>query len=80
MGSSKTLLLALLLGACAHNEAAPAVVAPVPIKYTCAQEKRLAAEYRALPPDAMLKQAMDDYHGERQQLAAVRKESAPRCQ
>jgi hypothetical protein len=80
MASSKPFLLALLLGACAHAEVAPAVVAPAPIKYTCAQEKRLAAEYRALPSDAMLKQAMDDYHGERQQLAAVRKEPASRCQ
>jgi hypothetical protein len=83
MGNSKSIVLgaALLLGACGDRPAlAPATMAPPPARYTCEQEKKLAAEFKALPTGSMLKQAMNDYHVEREELAAARKERSPRCQ
>ncbi len=69
------LILALggALAACSPPPpvATPSVVAPRPQEYTCDQQRRLAAEFGAMPADAMARQAIVDYGRERDQLRAV---------
>lgn len=65
--------LILALGACSPPPpvVAPVVVAPMPIEYTCADQRQLANEYASLPVGSMLKTAIVDYGRERDQLRAV---------
>lgn len=81
MARSSLVVVALLLAACSQTTPAPAIVttAPAPKVYTCAQEKQLAVEYRALPDGSILVTVLDDYRLERKALAAARKEPPPRC-
>lgn len=51
--------------------AAPVVVAPMPVTYTCAQSRQLANEFAAMPAGSMAKQAIQDYGRERDELRAV---------
>lgn len=72
--------LALSVAACAPTPtAAPSIVAPLPVAYTCEQFARAAAEYRALPPGAMLGQMLDDYRIERAALRALHGLPVPKC-
>lgn len=80
MAGSRMALLGLLVASCAPFPAtAPAVVAPYPVQYTCAQQRALAAEYRALPAGSMLARAMDDYRTERGALRALHGISDAAC-
>lgn len=73
--ASSLAAIALLLGGCAFLQppapvAAPAVVAPVPVDYTCDQQRQLGRELAALP-GTMIETALDDYGVERRKLRAV---------
>lgn len=68
--------LATSVAACATPplpQPAGRVVAPLPKEYSCDQQRRLAAEFEALPADSMARQAIQDYGGERRDLRAVHK-------
>lgn len=75
MANSRIALCGLLLGLAACSPpppvVAPLVVAPVPVTYTCPQQRQLANEFAALPAGAMLKTAIQDYGRERDELRAV---------
>ena len=67
--------IALLLGGCAFLQPpapvlAPVVVAPVPVDYTCDQQRQLGRELAAVP-GTMLETAIADYGEERRKLRAV---------
>jgi hypothetical protein len=67
---SSLVLLALagVLAGCAPKpQAPPMVTAPVPVPYTCEQQRRAAAELAALPPGAMLGVMIGDYQSDRRQ-------------
>lgn len=65
--------LILALSACSPPPpvVAPIVVAPMPVEYTCTQQRALANEFAALPAGSMAKQAIVDYGRERDELRAV---------
>lgn len=67
------LALGAALAACSPPPpvAAPSVVAPRPLEYTCDQQRRLATEFAAMPAAAMSRQAIIDYGRERDQLRAI---------
>lgn len=75
MKAAFSLALCLLLGGCLlAAEPAPApvtvVVAPVPVAYTCDQQRQLRRELETMP-GSMIERAMDDYGAERRKLRAV---------
>jgi hypothetical protein len=81
VGRSSLLLhvsIVLLVVACAPAlTPAPVVVAPLPKVYSCAQQRQVAAELRALPADAILRQVVADYGEERDRLRAALKLPPP---
>lgn len=79
MASSRIAFLGLLAASCAPSPAAPPVVAPYPVQYTCEQLRILAAEYRALPAGSMLERAVSDYGVERRALRALHGLPDPAC-
>jgi len=67
----------LAVAACTNSrkpelDPGPIVVAPMPIEYSCADQKRLAAAFRTLdgvkPEDAILIRVVIDYHVMRMKL------------
>ncbi len=66
--------VALLATGCAtppDPAPAPVVVAPIPKTYTCAQSRKAANEFMALPADSQLAILISDYSLERKELRAV---------
>jgi uncharacterized lipoprotein YbaY len=72
---------ALLLAACGDRPPpAPAVVAPLPVQYSCAQSRQAAREFDALPAGAMLRVYLNDYGRERKELRGVHNlPDPPKC-
>lgn len=65
--------LIALIAACSPPppvQVAP-VVAPLPKVYTCDESRRLANEFAGLPAGSMMRQAIQDYGQERDELRAV---------
>jgi hypothetical protein len=58
----------LLAVAGCSNTGAAACQCPTPVAYDDATIKRITAALRALPPDNVLHEAMDDYEDERDSL------------
>lgn len=73
------LVLAAGLAACAGSDRPqlPVASAPLPQGYTCDEQRRAGAEFRALPADSMLRRFVDDYGLLRKQLRALHKLPEP---
>lgn len=71
-------LVIAALAACTPTPPSPSA-APLPRAYTCEQQARLAAEFRALPDGSMLRVAVIDYGEERDKLRALHGIKPERC-
>lgn len=76
MANSRILFVSLLVASCSPADVprvlpTAAVVAPMPVEYTCQQQRQLAAEVRKLPAKSMIRVAINDYGAERSALRAV---------
>jgi hypothetical protein len=60
-------MIGLLLTGCSGTGSS-ACACPKPVAYDDATIKKITAALRALPPDSILHQAMDDYEDERDNL------------
>jgi hypothetical protein len=65
-----TALAAILMTTGCSGARSTACQCPRPINYDDATIKKITAALRALPPDSVLQQAMDDYEDERDNLRA----------
>lgn len=61
------IMVALLVAGCS-SAGSTACQCPKPVTYDDATIAKITAELRALPPDNVLHQAMDDYEDERDDL------------
>jgi len=65
--SAAAIIAALVLAACS-GAGSTACQCPRPVAYDDATIEKITAALRALPPDNVLHQAMDDYEDERDDL------------
>lgn len=81
VSKAAALLATICLAACSPPPpvAAPSIVAPLPVEYSCAQLARAAAEFDKIEPGSMIDTMMDDYRVERKALRGIHKLPEQRC-